>query len=68
MGKSMLIEKFARANAVVRDAATGTHARPVLVVSAPPNPTEAGSWIACSRRSALLLRVMASWDPACGAS
>ena len=41
MGKSMLIEKFARANAVGRDAATGTHPRPVLVVSAPPNPTEA---------------------------
>jgi hypothetical protein len=41
MGKSMLIEKFARTNAVARDAATGTQARPVLVVSAPPNPTEA---------------------------
>ena len=41
MGKTMLIEKFARANAVPRDAVTGTHARPVLVVSAPPNPTEA---------------------------
>lgn len=41
MGKSMLIEKFARANAVAPDAASGTRRCPVLVISAPPTPTEA---------------------------
>jgi hypothetical protein len=37
----MLIEKFARANAVAPDVVSGTRPRPVLVISAPPTPTEA---------------------------
>ena len=41
MGKSMLIEKFTRANSVAPNEASGTRRRPVLVISAPPTPTEA---------------------------
>ncbi|WP_256444383.1 TniB family NTP-binding protein [Siccirubricoccus sp. G192] len=41
MGKSMLLEKFERANAVAFDQAAGAQRRPVLVVLMPPNPTEA---------------------------
>jgi len=41
MGKSMLLGKFERANAVPFDEASGAQPRPVLVVPMPPVPTEA---------------------------
>ncbi|MCF3948701.1 TniB family NTP-binding protein [Acidiphilium iwatense] len=40
MGKTMLIRKFERQNAVSFDEATGVQHRPVVVVLMPPQPTE----------------------------
>jgi len=39
MGKTMLVAKFARANAAAEDVATGVRHRPVVVVLMPPEPT-----------------------------
>jgi hypothetical protein len=41
MGKTMLIRKFERQNAVGFDAAAGVQRRPVVVMLMPPQPTEA---------------------------
>jgi type II secretory pathway predicted ATPase ExeA len=73
MGKSMLLEKFERANAVAFDEASGAQRRPVLMVLMPPNPTEAefiecvlealdapsaGHWMQGSRLRASTLRLL----------
>jgi hypothetical protein len=39
MGKTMLVTKFERANAVAEDVAAGVRRRPVVVVLMPPDPT-----------------------------
>ncbi len=73
MGKSMLLEKFERANALVFDEAAGIQRRPVLIVPTPPSPTEpeflecvleavdapsAGHWVQGLRLRASTIRLL----------